>query len=171
MRDWARTRFTRDNAVLWITSDTVPDGLDLALPAGSPQPPPVVTSALPVTPAFIHGDDGGVVLDGIVRRSTAATLLREVLGRALYTDLRQNGGYSYIADSSYHPRDNDFATITAFADALPRSGTRWSVASLTCWPGCGRAASSSPNSTRRVPRSSRCTTHPTPGRPDCPRTH
>ncbi|WP_199919328.1 pitrilysin family protein [Streptomyces sp. NRRL S-1824] len=120
VRDWARTRFTRDNAVLWITSDTVPDGLDLALPAGSPQPPPVVTSALPVTPAFIHGDDGGVVLDGIVRRSTAATLLCEVLGRALYTDLRQNGGYSYIADSSYHPRDNDFATITAFADALPK---------------------------------------------------
>ncbi|MFE7355203.1 M16 family metallopeptidase [Streptomyces sp. NPDC057543] len=120
VRDWARTRFTRDNAVLWITADTVPEGLDLALPAGTPQPLPAATSALPVTPAYITGDSGGVVLDGIVRRSTAATLFTEVLSRALYTDLRQKGGYSYTADAGYSPRDNDVATITAFADALPK---------------------------------------------------
>ncbi|MEU6013147.1 insulinase family protein [Streptomyces sp. NPDC047515] len=120
VRDWARTRFTRDNAVLWITAGTVPEGLDLALPAGVPQPLPAPTSALPVTPAYITGDSGGVVLDGIVRRSTAAPLFTEVLSRALYTDLRQRGGYSYTADAGYSPRDNDFATITAFADALPK---------------------------------------------------
>ncbi|MGW3655495.1 hypothetical protein ACWD6R_07155 [Streptomyces sp. NPDC005151] len=40
--------------------------------------------------------------------------------RSRPSDLRRNGGYSYIADSSHHPRDNDFATITAFADALPK---------------------------------------------------
>lgn len=120
VRDWARTRFTRDNAVLWIIGDTVPDGLDLTLPAGTPQPLPAVTSALPVTPAYINGESGGVVLDGIVRRSTAAALFAEVLSRALYADLRQKGGYSYVADAGYSPRDNDFATITAFADALPQ---------------------------------------------------
>ena len=120
VRDWARTRFTRDNAVLWITADTVPEGLDLTLPAGSPQPLPAAASALPVTPAYICGDNGGVVMDGLVRRSTAASLFAEVLGRALYADLRQKGGYSYTADTDYNPRDNDFATITAFADALPQ---------------------------------------------------
>ncbi|MFJ7251750.1 M16 family metallopeptidase [Streptomyces sp. NPDC098085] len=120
VRDWARTRFTRDNAVLWITADTVPDGLDLALPAGTPQPLPAPTSALPVTPAYLTGRSGGVVLDGIVRRSTAATLFTEVLSRALFTDLRQKGGYSYTAEAGYSPRDSDFATVTAFADALPK---------------------------------------------------
>lgn len=120
VRDWARTWFTRDNAVLWITGDTVPDGLDLTLPAGRRQPLPAPTSALPVTPAYLRGGSGGVVLDGIVRRSVAASLFAEVLGRALFTDLRQKGGYSYAADCGYHPRDNDHATVTAFADALPQ---------------------------------------------------
>ncbi|MBK3554751.1 pitrilysin family protein, partial [Streptomyces sp. MBT61] len=120
VRHWAATWFTRDNAVLWITGDTVPEGLDLALPAGRRQPLPVPTSALPVTPAYLTGGSGGVVLDGIVRRSTAAALLAEVLSRALFTDLRQRGGYSYTADCGYHPRDADHATITAFADALPQ---------------------------------------------------
>ncbi|MFJ3480257.1 MULTISPECIES: M16 family metallopeptidase [Streptomyces] len=120
VRDWARTWFTRDNAVLWITGDTVPDGLDLTLPAGRRQPLPAPTSALPVTPAYLTGGSGGVVLDGIVRRSVAASLFAEVLGRALFTDLRQKGGYSYAADCGYHPRDNDHATVTAFADALPQ---------------------------------------------------
>ncbi|MFJ3541519.1 M16 family metallopeptidase [Streptomyces rubiginosohelvolus] len=120
VRDWAATWFTRDNAVLWITGDTVPEGLDLTLPAGRRQPLPVPTSALPVTPAYLTGGSGGVVLDGIVRRSTAAALFAEVLSRALFTDLRQKGGYSYTADCGYHPRDADHATITAFADALPQ---------------------------------------------------
>ncbi|WP_371612722.1 M16 family metallopeptidase [Streptomyces clavifer] len=120
VRDWARTRFTRDNAVLWITSDTVPEGLDLTLPSGPPHPLPAPVSILPVTPAYIRGDSGGVVVDGIVRRSSAATLFAEVLSRALFVDLRQKGGYSYVADADYSPRDNDFAAITAYADALPQ---------------------------------------------------
>ncbi|MFH8881485.1 M16 family metallopeptidase [Streptomyces californicus] len=120
VRAWAATWFTRDNAVLWIAADTVPEGLDLTLPAGRRQPLPEPTSALPVTPAYLTGGSGGVVLDGIVRRSTAAVLFAEVLSRALFTDLRQKGGYSYTADCGYQPRDRDHATLTAFADALPQ---------------------------------------------------
>ncbi|GGX04444.1 insulinase family protein [Streptomyces chryseus] len=117
--DWARTRFTRENAVLWITSGTLPEGLDLRLPSGSWQPLPPVTSALPRTPAYIKGDDGVVVLDAVVRRSTAASVFSAVLGKALFRDLRQKGGYSYTAESDYTPRDAEFATITAVADSLP----------------------------------------------------
>lgn len=120
VRHWAETRFTRDNAVLWITGEHVPDGLDLALPHGTRLPAPAATSALPVTPAYIHGDDGHVVLTSIVRRSTAATVFAEVLGRALYQDLRQEGGYSYSAEADYSPRDAEYATVTAYADALPQ---------------------------------------------------
>ncbi|MCX4764383.1 insulinase family protein [Streptomyces sp. NBC_01275] len=118
--DWARTRFTRDNAVLWITGDHVPEGLDLALPEGVRVPAPAATSSLPVTPAYIRGDDGHVVLTSVVRRSTAASVFADVLGRALFQDLRQEGGYSYSAQADYTPRDADFATLTAYADALPQ---------------------------------------------------
>ncbi|GAA3374512.1 hypothetical protein GCM10020367_38670 [Streptomyces sannanensis] len=119
VREWARTRFTRENAVLWITSDTLPEGLDPILPSGPRHPVPVPTSALPRTPAYFYGDDGVVVLDAVVRRSTAAGLFAEVLGRELFRDLRQKGGYSYTAAADYSPRDGEFATITAYADALP----------------------------------------------------
>ncbi|WP_235456304.1 M16 family metallopeptidase [Streptomyces olivochromogenes] len=119
VRHWAETRFTRDNAVLWITSDRLPDGLDLTLPTGSRNPTPTATDALPVTPAYIRGGDGHVVFDAVLRRSSAASVFADVLGRALFQDLRQEGGYSYTADADYTPRDADFATLRAYADALP----------------------------------------------------
>jgi predicted Zn-dependent peptidase len=120
VRHWAETRFTRDNAVLWLTGDRVPDGLDLTLPAGRRFPPPAASSMLPVTPAYIRGDDGHLVFTSVLRRSTAAAVFAEVLGRALFQDLRQKGGYSYSAEADYTPRDADFATLTAYADALPQ---------------------------------------------------
>ncbi|WP_329220239.1 insulinase family protein [Streptomyces sp. NBC_01485] len=120
VRHWAQTRFTRDNAVLWITSDHVPEGLDLTLPAGTRFPAPAATSALPTTPAYISGDDGHVVLTSVLRRSTAASVFADVLGKALFQDLRQEGGYSYSAEADYAPRDADFATLTAYADSLPQ---------------------------------------------------
>ncbi|GHK00475.1 hypothetical protein SY2F82_22720 [Streptomyces sp. Y2F8-2] len=118
--DWAGTRFTRDNAVLWITGDRVPDGLDLTLPTGHRIPAPAASSALPVTPAYIRGDDGHVVFNSVLRRSTSAAVFADVLGRALFQDLRHEGGYSYTAEADYSPRDADFATLTAYADALPK---------------------------------------------------
>ncbi|GAA4021770.1 M16 family metallopeptidase [Streptomyces plumbiresistens] len=120
VRHWAETRFTRDNAVLWLTGDRVPDGLDLTLPAGRRFPPPAASSTLPVTPAYIRGDDGHLVFTSVLRRSTAAAVFTEVLSRALFQDLRQKGGYSYSAEADYTPRDADFATLTAYADALPQ---------------------------------------------------
>ncbi|MET9386567.1 insulinase family protein [Streptomyces sp. NPDC002928] len=120
VRHWAETRFTRDNAVLWLTSDHVPPGLDLTLPTGTRYPTPTATSALPATPAYIHGDDGHVVFNAVLPRSTAAAVFADVLGRALFQDLRQEGGYSYSAEADYTPRDADHATLTAYADALPK---------------------------------------------------
>ncbi|MFD6972483.1 M16 family metallopeptidase, partial [Streptomyces sp. NPDC059949] len=119
VRDWAADRFTAENAVLWITGDTLPEGLDLILPTGGWRPTPEPTSALPATPAYFHGESGGLVLTSVVARSTAAHLLTEILGRELFRALRQKGGYSYTAAADYGPRDTDSATVIAFADALP----------------------------------------------------
>lgn len=116
---WARARFTGDNAVLFLTTGEVPDGLDLRLPAGTRIAPPVASDALAGTPAWFVGHDGGVVLDAVVERSTAATVFAEVARRALFEDLRQKGGLSYTADAGYSPRDGATATITLYADALP----------------------------------------------------
>ncbi|MGJ5890585.1 M16 family metallopeptidase [Streptomyces niveiscabiei] len=120
VRYWAQTRFTRDNAVLWLTGDHVPAGLDLTLPPGTRIPAPPASDALPVTPAYVHGDDGTVVLTAVVRRSAAAMVFADLFGRALFHDLRQEGGYSYQADADYSVRDAAHATITAYADALPK---------------------------------------------------
>ncbi|MBT2445813.1 insulinase family protein [Streptomyces sp. ISL-43] len=119
VRDWARTRFTAGNAVLWITGDTVPEGLDLALPSGEWHPAPEATSALPVLPAYFQGDDGAVVLTSVLPRSTGASLFAEVLGKELLRDLRHKSGYSYTATAEYSPRDAGSATVVAYADALP----------------------------------------------------
>ncbi|MET9957488.1 insulinase family protein [Streptomyces sp. NPDC006326] len=120
VRAWAQTRFTAGNAVLWITGDTVPEGLDLRLPAGAWHPVPAATSALPATPAHFRGEEGGVVLTAVLPRSTEAGLFADVLGKELFRELRQKGGYSYTATADYSPRDADHATLTAYADALPQ---------------------------------------------------
>ena len=119
IRRWAGTWFTRQNAVLWITSDQVPSGLRLRLPEGTRHPAPRPSSALPTTPAYFSERVNGVVFDAVVRRRTAASMFSAVLEREMFRSLRQEGGYSYVASTSYEPRGDDFATVTALADALP----------------------------------------------------
>lgn len=119
VRAWARERFTRDNCVLFLTDDRVPPGLAIDLPAGTRFATPAPTTALPTTPASFVGQDGSIVLDAVVPRTAAATAFAQVAGRALFRDLRQDGGYSYTADADYTPRDGEHATITLYADTLP----------------------------------------------------
>lgn len=94
--DWASTWFTRGNAVAWITADSLPEGLDLRLPAGERMPPPVLTDVLGTTPAYLTGLEDGVALDTVVPRGTAAHLTSRVLGEVLHRDLR---GTADIASS------------------------------------------------------------------------
>lgn len=119
LRQWAARWFTRENAVLWIAGDRVPTGLRLALPAGVRQPVPAPSSALPHTPAYFVSGSRAVVLDAVVRRSTAASLFADVLERELFRSLRQEGGLSYTTTAGYDPRGDGYASLRALADALP----------------------------------------------------
>jgi predicted Zn-dependent peptidase len=119
MRWWAQTWFTRENAVLWIAGNGVPAGLRLRLPSGVRRPVPVPSSALPITPAYFASGNKAVVLDAVVRRRVAASVYSGVLERELFRSLRQEGGYSYTATTSYDTRSDGFAIVTALADALP----------------------------------------------------
>ncbi|MFF0234306.1 insulinase family protein [Micromonospora sp. NPDC005254] len=118
LREWAARSFTRENAVLWIAGDRVPAGLRLALPSGVRQPVPAVSSALPQTPAYFVNGARAVVLDSVVRRSTAAAVFSGVLERELYRSLRQESGLSYTTTTGYEPRGDGYATLRALADAL-----------------------------------------------------
>jgi len=119
LRAWAARYFTRDNAVLWIAGDDVPQGLTLRLPGGVRHPVPTPSSTLPVTPAYFSGDSRAVVLDAVVRRRVAASVFTGVLERELFRGLRQEAGLSYTAGADYNPRGDGYAVITALADALP----------------------------------------------------
>lgn len=115
---WARTRFTRDNVVLWISAEELPVGFELDLPGGEPVPPPRPESVLPV-PAWIPGPENLAVSYATVERSTAATVATRVLGRRLFVELQEKGGLSYAADAVYTPIDQSTAVITAVADCSP----------------------------------------------------
>ncbi|SCE97489.1 M16 family metallopeptidase [Micromonospora chokoriensis] len=118
LRQWVARWFTRENAVLWIAGDRVPAGLRLTLPSGVRQPVPVASSALPTTPAYFVSGARAVVLDSVVRRTTAASTFAGVLERELYRSLRQDAGLSYTTTTAYEPRGDGYATLRALADAL-----------------------------------------------------
>ncbi|MFI9388906.1 M16 family metallopeptidase [Kutzneria sp. NPDC052558] len=118
LRQWVASRFTRENAVLWIAGQ-VPPGLRLALPSGPVNPIPAPTSALPTTPAFYSEATTSVSFSGIVRRRPEAPLFAGLLDRLLFRALRQEDGNSYSPSATYLARDADFGQILAFADALP----------------------------------------------------
>jgi zinc protease len=118
VEDWARTWFTRENAVLWIAGHDVPPGLRLKLPSGQRWSVPRPASNLPVTPAYFCEGRQGVAMSAVVRRSAAASVYAEVLERNLYRDLRQEAGLSYTANASFEARGDGFGTVSAAADAL-----------------------------------------------------
>jgi len=116
---WLAKYFTRDNAVLWIAGDDVPAGLSLRLPSGVRQPPPAVSSALPVTPAYFPGSSRAVAWDTVVAPSAPARVFAAVLEREMFRSLRQEGGLSYTVQTDYDLRGDGMAVITAVADGLP----------------------------------------------------
>lgn len=116
--DWARRWFVAENAVLWI-SDRIPEGLDLRLPAGEHQPLPPITPQRTVTPAWLEGQRGLLVLEAAVPRSTSAALFTQVFEAALFRTLRLESALSYTAAAQYEPVASDTAQLLAVADSRP----------------------------------------------------
>lgn len=119
VREWARTRFTRENAVLWVAGDRVPDGLDLALPSGERMPVPRWDQTPISKPAWFPGSDNTFLLQSIVARRPAVGVFTALATKALYRALRQEGGYSYTATCAWEPLDEGLTRVTVYADARP----------------------------------------------------
>lgn len=114
---WAAARFTRENAVLWMTIEP-PDDLELTLPAGRrlPAPPP---RPLELTyPAGVAEGTGGIALTGLGARTTA---LRVAVGAAadrLVERLRRDRGLAYSPFGSAEGLDGEVAHFVLAADCL-----------------------------------------------------
>ena len=118
VRDWAATWFTRENAVVWITEDAVPDGLDLTLPAGRRMSPPTVTDVLRDTPAYMTGLRDGVALDAVVPRGDAGTVAAWVIREVLHRDLRRDADIASSVDVDYDILDVEQARVSAVVQAV-----------------------------------------------------
>lgn len=116
---WAGTRFTRDNAVLFLTTDTLPGGLDLRLPAGQRFPVVLPAETLTRKPAWFQGPAGGVLIDGVVPRGIAANLFARTAERTLFRVLRQERGLSYAVTCDSTVLTAGLRRIVVHADALP----------------------------------------------------
>ncbi|NHA69182.1 insulinase family protein [Phycicoccus flavus] len=117
---WANEAFSRDNAVLWLSGESMPEGLSLTLPEGERQSLPPVTDVLGPTPAYyLDGSEDVVHVTAVVPRSCRAMLFTELLSRALFADLRQRDGLGYSASATYRVRDAEHAVVAVVADCLP----------------------------------------------------
>lgn len=119
LQQWAQTFFTRENAVLWFTGMTPPADLHLDLPSGQRKPLPAMPEALPETPSYAVESSKLLGYHGIVKRSTAATVLVSVLHREMFRRLRQETGFCYTPVVDYVPVDADHAEIVAVLDPAP----------------------------------------------------
>lgn len=119
LHEWIARYFTRENAVLWVAGDAVPEGLRLDLAEGERQPAPAPSSALAATPASFAGVGSETAWDTVVRREARAAVFANVLERQLHRDLCRRSEIAGTVRTAYQPRAGRTARITASADPLP----------------------------------------------------
>ena len=117
LQDYATQRFTRQNAVLWL-SGPVPDDLRLPLPDGIKHPIPPLAQIQETFPSWFLDDRCGGVAAGVtVPRVYAATFFCEIASRRLYNCLRREQAVSYAPTVSYAPLNSDIAHLVLYADS------------------------------------------------------
>ncbi|MFV0459183.1 MAG: hypothetical protein ACK5MT_10515 [Actinomycetales bacterium] len=117
---WAHTRFTRENAVLWL-SGPPPSDLRLSLPGdGYRMPAPEVQSLLGHGASWFCADLGGVGLSSLLPRDPMTMLVVRVLAEQLHDRLRVDQGLTYSPWVNYD-RFGDSAHVTVFADGTQAS--------------------------------------------------
>jgi hypothetical protein len=140
---WARERFTRGNAALWMTVEP-PATLGLALPDGDRlPPPPVAPQAGRTGRLFQPGGRGGLAVGGIGERSTALTVAVGVAFERLYTQLRRELGLVYEPWAGYDILGPRHAHVLMGAECTDEqastvAGEVWRAACELCERGATR---------------------------------
>lgn len=137
VQDWARTRFVRGNAALWLTGPP-PEGLTLPLvDAPAPVRPPQPVRPLK-TPALVeHGIDGGIGLGAEVPRLSGTGAMRRILRDRVEDDLRHRRGLSYSVAGYQHVVDASRRFVAITADC--RDGKE-AVVARALWQAAARLA-------------------------------
>jgi predicted Zn-dependent peptidase len=110
-------RFTRENAVLWLTGSP-PAGLHLDLPSGSKQPMPALPPIHSTFPSW-HLDNaiGGMATGFTVPRVAEAPIFSIIVLERLQKRLRIEQAVSYSPSVFYDPLDANTASLTLYADS------------------------------------------------------
>lgn len=114
LRELSTRVLTRGNAAL-VLDGPVPAGLRLDLPEGPLLPIRQAHPCQQRMPAWYV--DEALVLSGVVTRSSAATMLPDVLERGLRVRLREEAAGSYAPWATYEAVDADHALVIAGSDA------------------------------------------------------
>jgi zinc protease len=114
---WARERFTRGNAALWVAGPA-PVEFALELPDGPRLEPPAPGDPV-VAPIPGHRAGGGILAASfLVTRSMAARAAVQIIGRRIRRRLRFEAGSSYSVNELYEPLTNSVAHAIVMADVL-----------------------------------------------------
>jgi zinc protease len=118
--DWMRTRFTKANAVLYLTGKPPPT-LKLNLRAGRrhrvPAPRPIDYISYPA--AFPHSTEGTIAVSMVYRRSYAIAVALQIADARLHQHLRHQAGSSYAVDHRIEYLDRNHAHALLWADCVP----------------------------------------------------
>ena len=117
LQSMASERFTRENAILWLTGP-IPDGLHLNLPHGTKQPIPALVPIQQKFPCwFLDNACGGVAVGSVVPRSYAAPIFQQIVSKRLLNRLRSDQALSYAPSVFYDHLDLNTAHLILFADS------------------------------------------------------
>ena len=116
---WVRTRFTRQNAALWL-SGPVPEGLALPLEDGPPPARRPLWRAEVATPGWLETGDAGVVSIGAeLPPGVAGSVTLEILRRRLEDELRHRRGVAYAVGADRLALDEDTRLGVVVTDVRP----------------------------------------------------
>ncbi len=117
LRNYSAQRFTRENAVLWL-SGPPPADLHLNLPHGVKQTIPPPASIQWTFPGwFVDDACGGIAAGATVSRVTASTIFGEIASKRLRERLRMTRAISYAPSVFYEHLDADTAHLIMYADS------------------------------------------------------
>jgi hypothetical protein len=117
---WAATRFTKGNAILYLTGPP-PDDLVLPLQTGGrrPPPPPRPIPYIDYPSAYPLGPEGCVVVSLVTEVSAAAMTAIDIGVRRLRHRLRVESGTTYHVSWVTEAVDRDRVHVLITADCLP----------------------------------------------------
>jgi zinc protease len=117
LHQYSAQRFTKENAVLWL-SGPPPADLRLRLPHGVKQPLPPLAPIQQRFPSwFVDDACGGIAVGAMVPRVSASSLFNAIADRRLLERLRTAKAVSYTPWVYYDPLNADTAHLVLYADS------------------------------------------------------